>query len=126
MEFPRQEYWSGVPLPSPIEGLPYPPPEDLPNLGIECRSSTLQVDSLSSEPPGKPKNTVVGCHALLQEIFPIQGLNPDLLQLQADSLLTEPPGKPKTEEGNPAGLSSCSGGLRPLVVAGSHHHLPGP
>ena len=37
----------------------------------------------------------VGRRAFLQGIFPIQGLNPDLLQLQADSLLTEPPGKPK-------------------------------
>ena len=40
MEFSRQEYWNG---------LPYPPPEDLPNPGIEARSPTLQVDSL---PPG--------------------------------------------------------------------------
>ena len=37
----------------------------------------------------------MGCHALLQGIFPIQGLNPGLLHLQEDSLLSEPPGKPK-------------------------------
>ena len=42
-----QEYWSGLPFPS---------PEDLPNPGIEPRSLGLQADSLSSEPPGKPKN----------------------------------------------------------------------
>ena len=31
-------------------------------------------------PWGSPgKNTGVGCHALLQRIFPVQGLNPDLL-----------------------------------------------
>ena len=47
IEFFRQEYWSG---------LPCPPPGDLPNPGIEHRSPTLQVDSLLSEPPGKPKN----------------------------------------------------------------------
>ena len=44
--------------------------------------------------PGK--NTEVGCHFLLQEIFPIQRLNPCLLHLlhwQADSLLLAPPGK---------------------------------
>ena len=43
--------------------------------------------------PGK--NTAVGCHTLLQEIFPTQGLSPPLLSpaLQADSLPTEPPGK---------------------------------
>ena len=45
MEFSRQEYWSRLPFPS---------PGDLPNPGIEPRSSTLQANSLQSEPPGKP------------------------------------------------------------------------
>ena len=45
MGFSRQEYWSG---------LPFPPPGDLPNPGIEPRSPALQADSLPSEPPGKP------------------------------------------------------------------------
>ena len=45
MEFSKQEYWSGLPFPSPGE---------LPNLGIEHKSFTLQADSLLSEPPGKP------------------------------------------------------------------------
>ena len=36
----------------------------------------------------------MGCHALLQGIFPTQGLNPRLLHWQVDSLLAEPPGKP--------------------------------
>ena len=40
--------------------------------------------------PGK--NTGVGCHSLLQEIFPTQGSNLGLLQLQADSLPSEPSG----------------------------------
>ena len=40
MEFSRQEYWSGLPFPS---------PGDLPNPGIEPRSSTLQADYLSHE-----------------------------------------------------------------------------
>ena len=31
-----------------------PLPGDLPNLGMEPRSPALQVDSLPSEPPGKP------------------------------------------------------------------------
>ena len=43
--FSRQEYWSG---------LPFPPPGDLPNPGIELRSPALQADTLPSEPPGKP------------------------------------------------------------------------
>ena len=64
IEFFRQEYWSG---------LPCPPPGDLPNPEIEPRSPTLQVDSLLSEPPGKPKNTGVGSLSLLQGIFLTQG-----------------------------------------------------
>ena len=63
--FSRQEYWSG---------LPSPPPEDLPNPGIEPRSPTWQADSLLSEPPGKPKNTGVGTLFLLQEFVPTQEL----------------------------------------------------
>ena len=46
MRFSRQEYWSG---------LPFPPPGDLPDPGIEPRSPALQADSLTSEPPGKPR-----------------------------------------------------------------------
>ena len=34
------------------------PPGDLPNPGIEPRSSALRVDSLPAEPQGKSKNTV--------------------------------------------------------------------
>ena len=45
MGFSRQEFWSGLPFPS---------PGDLPNPGIELRSPSLQVDSLPSVPPGKP------------------------------------------------------------------------
>ena len=55
-----------------------PPPRDLPNLGTEPRSLTLQMDSSPSEPPQKPKNTGVGNLSLLQGIFPIQGSNPGL------------------------------------------------
>ena len=44
MEFSRQEYWSGLPFPSP-GGLPDP--------GIEPRSPSLQANTLPSEPPGK-------------------------------------------------------------------------
>ena len=59
-------------------GLPFPSPGDLPNPGIEPGSPTLQADALPSEPPGKLKNTGVGCHSLLQGIFPTQGSNPGL------------------------------------------------
>ena len=62
----RPEHWSG---------LPCPPPGDLPDPGIELRPSTLLVDSLPSEPPGKPKNTRVGSLSLLQGTFPTQESN---------------------------------------------------
>ena len=39
MGFSRQEYWSGLPFPSPR---------------IEPRSPALQAGALTSEPPGKP------------------------------------------------------------------------
>ena len=44
MGFSRQEYWSGLPFPS---------PGDLPDPGIEPRSPALEADALTSEPPGK-------------------------------------------------------------------------
>ena len=68
--FSRQEYCSG---------LSCPPPGNLPNPGIEHRSSALQADSLSSKLPGKPKNTGVGSLSLLQGIFLTQESNWGLL-----------------------------------------------
>ena len=41
MGFSRQEYWSGLPFPS---------PGDLPDPGIEPRSPALQADALTCEP----------------------------------------------------------------------------
>ena len=49
-----------------------------------CRSPTLQADFLSSEPPGKPKNTGVGSLSLLQGTFLTQ--ESESPALQADSL----------------------------------------
>ena len=43
MDFSRQEYWSGLPFPS---------PGDLPDPGIEPWSLALQADALPSEPLG--------------------------------------------------------------------------
>ena len=45
MEFSKQEYWSGLPFPS---------PGDLPDPEIEPGSHTLLADSLPSEPPRNP------------------------------------------------------------------------
>ena len=46
MGFPRQEYWSGLPFPS---------PGDLPRPGIEPTSPALAARFFTTEPPGKPK-----------------------------------------------------------------------
>ena len=45
--FSRQEYWSGLPFPS---------PGDLPDPGIKPRVPALEADALTSEPPGKPES----------------------------------------------------------------------
>ena len=53
MGLSRQEHWSGLPL---------PPPGDLPNPGLIATSPVsppLQVDSLPTEPSGKPNHRVV-------------------------------------------------------------------
>ena len=94
--------------------------EIFPNPGIKPGSPALQMDSLTAEPQGKPKNTGVGRLILLLRIFPTQELNQGLLHcrwilyqlsyqgspqpgikprsptLQAGSLPTEPQGKPKS------------------------------
>ena len=48
MEFSRQEYWSWQ----------FSSPGYLPNSEIKPRSPALQGDSLTSEPPGKPHQTI--------------------------------------------------------------------
>ena len=48
MEFSQQEYWNE---------LPFPPPGNLPNSGIECgplESPALAGGFFTTEPPGKP------------------------------------------------------------------------
>ena len=63
MGFSRQEYWSGLPFPS---------PGDPPNLGMEPRSPALQADALTSEPSGKPKlhiNKYIYIHIYMESFF---------------------------------------------------------
>ena len=50
MGFSRQEYWTGV---------PFPTPGDLPDSGIKPWSPALQKDSLLSELPGKPNFSTI-------------------------------------------------------------------
>ena len=56
MGFPRQEYWSGLPFPS---------PGDLPDPGMEHGSLALQADSLPSEPSGICKFVILPGPVLL-------------------------------------------------------------
>ena len=60
MEFSRQEFWSGLPFPS---------PEDLSNPGIKPRSPALWADSSLTEPPGKPSV----CHSKPSLSWEFQG-----------------------------------------------------
>ena len=65
IEFSRQEYWSGLPFPS---------PGDLPDPGIEPRFPVLQADALLSELPGKldisPGNpSILSCNTYYQLII---------------------------------------------------------
>ena len=46
IELSRQEYWSGLPLPS---------PGDLPDPGIKPMSLALAGGFFTTEPPGKPR-----------------------------------------------------------------------
>ena len=60
--FSRQEYWSGLPLPS---------PGDLPDPGIDPGSPALWINPLLSEPPGNPlrcQNSQLKTTALDQRI----------------------------------------------------------
>jgi len=59
MGFSRQEYWSGLPFPSPGD---LPDPE----IGQETGSPSLQADSLSTEPLGKSRNK---CLVVFHSVF---------------------------------------------------------
>ena len=67
--FSRQEYWSG---------LPYPPLGGPPNPGIESGSSTLQADSLPSEPSGKPPQNNYSYYKLLTNIHILKEVDYDI------------------------------------------------
>ena len=70
MGFPRQEYWSGLPV---------PPPWDLPNPGIKPTSLTSPVLAdrfFTTEPPGKPpRRQVILIKSNLDYQFPFFSLN---------------------------------------------------
>ena len=74
-EFSRQDYWSGLPFPS---------PGDLPDPGIKPGCPTLQVDSLPSESSGKP---LMNNRILQMWILFIYLINSDIYSHKYHSLL---------------------------------------
>ena len=86
MGFSRQEYWSGLPFPS---------PGDLPNPGIQPGSPPLQADSLLYEPLGKPAGVLgqglwmkvsgSGSHTVVSDSLWPHGLKPARLLCPWDS-----------------------------------------
>ena len=88
MGFSRQEYWSGLTVPS---------PGDHPGPGIEPRSPALQVDSLPSEPPGAQK-CWSGKPIPSPGDLSYRGIELGSPALQVDSLPAEIPGKPVQED----------------------------
>ena len=65
MEFSRQEYW---------RGLPFPSPGDLPNPGGEPGCPALEADATLSELPGK--SIVVHCQSITPALINRQPLPP--------------------------------------------------
>ena len=61
----RQEYWSGLPFPS---------PKDLPSPVFKLRSPALQVDSLPTELPGKPIYLLLCSHWIMSNSLWSHGL----------------------------------------------------
>jgi len=55
--FPRQEYWNG---------LPFPPPRDLPHPRIKFTSPALAGRFFTTEPPGKPQTM---CRQVLKKRY---------------------------------------------------------
>ena len=83
MGFSRQEYWSGLPFPS---------PGDLLDPGIKPGSPALQTDTLSSEPPGKP--------TALKQLFNKWLVGPQRIASSKNHLLLNQSAKVGDEGGN--------------------------
>ena len=102
MGFPKAEYWSGLPCPS---------PGDLPDPGITPRSLALRADSLPFEPPGKPCTLEV-CVSL----SPCIGtLAPEML-MQVGPRLTPSPCQLQTEAGRTVCADACGSARTQLLV----------
>ena len=85
MGFPKQEYWSGLPLPL--------SPKCSAVLCLVTQSCPTLCNPMDWSPPGSSvhgdspgENTGMGCHALPQGTFPTEGSNPGLCDLMDCSL----------------------------------------
>ena len=112
MGFCRQEYWSGLPFPSPgdlsdpgIELVSFVSPVLAgrfftsraiggSNVKIPVMSDFLQPHGLYSLWNSQDQNTGVGSLSFLQGIFPNSGIKPRSPTLLVNSLPAELPGKP--------------------------------
>ena len=81
-----------------LEWVAFPFSRGSSQLRDQTRSPALQADSLPAEPQGKPKNTGVGSHSLLQRIFPTQVSNPGLLHCRQILYQLNLQGSPNTSE----------------------------
>ena len=100
MGFFRQEHWNGLPFPFPM----HESEKWKWSCSVVSESCLALSNPMACSAPGSSvhgdspgKNTGVGCHALLQGIFPTQGSNPRLSRLQpwqAAPFPLAPPGKP--------------------------------
>ena len=106
MRFSRQEYWSGLPFPS---------PGNLPDPGIKPRSPALQADTLPSEPPGKLCPLFVIPWTVVYQAFLSMGFS---RQAYWNGLPFPSPGDLLTQGSNP-GLLHCRQTLYPLSHQGS-------
>ena len=122
MEISRQEYWSGLPFPS---------PGDLPSPGMEPESPALQADALLPDPPGKPDGDSVVIIILFIVLLPMSGKgfpswhgikNPSANAGDVRDTGSIPGlgGSPGGGRGNPrqcsCGLGHCSGALGTLDI----------
>ena len=75
MEFTRPEYWSGKPLLS---------LGDFPNPGMKLRSPSLQADSLTVEPQGKPSVVWSQTTMTLRNAYKIYSISDDQQELERE------------------------------------------
>ena len=69
MGFPKQEYWSGLPFPS---------PEELADPGMEPECPALAGGFFTTEPLGSPDADVSSLRALLWMLFSVTAVGPDI------------------------------------------------